>query len=617
MDRRPKLLIVEDEGIVGLDLQEKLTSAGYDVPQVTPSAAEAIRCIEADRPDLVLMDIRIQGPMDGIATAEMIRKRFALPIIFVTAHADVGTLGRAREIGPFGYIVKPISALTLTGTIEMALHKHQMERRMAEHRAWLSTVLNTIPDAVVVTDTQGKVEFMNAAACTLLGRMSDGALGANVAAVLPLQNDETPDFTEHAFERAMLSGEFRLPRETFLHTADGRGNLLVEGQVALSRADVRVAGAVFTLRDVSERGMEDQQIRQEQKMLVLGQFAADLSETFYGLFHGISDSCTRLQEFARNLPDGDSLRRACTLGMLLARDLRDLGHYQSLRPEAVDLNEVIQSTAGLLRNFGGQTLELHLELCKEPAMVLSHRNHLEHVLINVFAHARERLSGAGTIRVLTETLEGQRGLVRMRVEVEKPASADWIPAGPSSEPNAPGIDLSVASAIITAAEGALHVENGASQNSNVEILLPRQRASSLAGHGFAERRGVVLVLGADPPTTLALEKHLEQECYVVISSASAAEALFVAHYYDGKIDAVVADTERVSAKNRERVRAAFLDRNSETRFLALGRDSAGREGEWEIIHKPFQARDIAASLAGSPRDGGPDSGSEASRAAHV
>ena len=159
--RSAKILVVEDEGIIGLQIEHTLIKAGYEVPAVVASAEEALMAVEAFSPDLVLMDIHIDGDQDGVETARIIRDRFHLPVIFVTAHADNATLERAGDIEPFGYIVKPISMLSLLSTIEIALHKHKTEQRLEQHRGWLSTILQSIPDAAIVCDLEGKVEFLH------------------------------------------------------------------------------------------------------------------------------------------------------------------------------------------------------------------------------------------------------------------------------------------------------------------------------------------------------------------------------------------------------------------------------------------------------------------------
>ena len=123
-----RIMIVEDEWAVAEDIKISLQNLGYAISSVTSSGKEAIQKAEEDRPDLVLMDIVLQGEMDGIEAANQIRSRFNIPIVYLTAYADDKVLGRAKITEPFGYIVKPFISEDLKITIEIALYKHKAER---------------------------------------------------------------------------------------------------------------------------------------------------------------------------------------------------------------------------------------------------------------------------------------------------------------------------------------------------------------------------------------------------------------------------------------------------------------------------------------------------------
>ncbi len=125
--KKKKILIVEDEGIVALDLRNTLEKLGYDVPAVAVSGKEALDKAEKFTPDLALMDIVLQGKMDGIETTSLIRSRFNFPVVYLTAYVDEDILERAKITEPFGYMVKPFSQSTLHSTIEMALLKYKIE----------------------------------------------------------------------------------------------------------------------------------------------------------------------------------------------------------------------------------------------------------------------------------------------------------------------------------------------------------------------------------------------------------------------------------------------------------------------------------------------------------
>ncbi|MEO5361529.1 MAG: diguanylate cyclase [Nitrospirota bacterium] len=127
---KTRILIVEDEMISGAFIQNTLEMLGYEVTFVAISAFEAIREAERNRPDLILMDIKIKGAEDGIETAHEIRMRFDIPIIYLTAHSDEATVERAKVTEPFGYVIKPVDSKELKTSIEIALYKHKMEAKL-------------------------------------------------------------------------------------------------------------------------------------------------------------------------------------------------------------------------------------------------------------------------------------------------------------------------------------------------------------------------------------------------------------------------------------------------------------------------------------------------------
>tara|TARA_Y100000588_G_C13989772_1_gene810943 strand:- start:144 stop:827 length:684 start_codon:yes stop_codon:yes gene_type:complete len=122
------ILVVEDESIVALDIQSRLQNLGYQVPTTVGNGELAIEQVEATQPDLVLMDIMLQGELDGVQTAERIKERFDVPVIFLTAYSDESTLQRAKNTSPFGYLLKPFNDRELHTSIEITLTKHQGEK---------------------------------------------------------------------------------------------------------------------------------------------------------------------------------------------------------------------------------------------------------------------------------------------------------------------------------------------------------------------------------------------------------------------------------------------------------------------------------------------------------
>jgi len=121
-----KILVVEDENIVALEIKKRLQKLGYIVPGVASTGEDAIIKAEGILPDLVLMDIMLKGEIDGIQAAGEIRSRFNIPVIYLTAYSDEETLERAKLTEPYGYILKPFEEDDLRTAIEIALYRHQV-----------------------------------------------------------------------------------------------------------------------------------------------------------------------------------------------------------------------------------------------------------------------------------------------------------------------------------------------------------------------------------------------------------------------------------------------------------------------------------------------------------
>lgn len=154
------ILIVEDEAIVAADLAGKLGQLGYEVVGTAARGEEAVELACRLKPEVVLMDIRLIGTMDGIEAAETIRCRYDLPVIYLTAHSDSATLEGAKLSGPFGYILKPFEERELATTVEMALYRHKSDRQLRESEEKYRTLFNTLMEGFciieVILDPDGR-----------------------------------------------------------------------------------------------------------------------------------------------------------------------------------------------------------------------------------------------------------------------------------------------------------------------------------------------------------------------------------------------------------------------------------------------------------------------------
>ena len=243
------VLIVDDEIIIARDLEARLSRLGYEVVGIASTGSEAIALAEKLRPSLVLMDIVLKGALDGIEAATEIRHRWHLPVIYITAYADRGTLERAKVTEPFAYIVKPFSERELHANLEMALYKHRIEQRTRRLESWFGLAIDDVTDAVVTTDREGQITMFNVAAEDLTAWPRAEALGRPMTEVIRLVDRASgrPISMDGLAEAPVVS----LSSETWLLNRNGRRVPVNSTTSRLRDEDGQDSGAVAILRDAN------------------------------------------------------------------------------------------------------------------------------------------------------------------------------------------------------------------------------------------------------------------------------------------------------------------------------------------------------------------------------
>ncbi|MBF0287267.1 MAG: response regulator [SAR324 cluster bacterium] len=190
-----QILIVEDEVFIALGIKKQLENFGYYVLGIASSGDEALSKIVEARPDLVLMDIVIKGEMDGIEVAKRIHDQFEIPIIYLTAYSDHANLQRAKTTEPFGYLLKPFNDRELQITIEIALYKDRVQKRMTDQQRWYSSILNSLGEAVITMDVHQTVLFLNPVAETIFQLKKQDSVGRSLMEACSLCS-QVPDLEQ-------------------------------------------------------------------------------------------------------------------------------------------------------------------------------------------------------------------------------------------------------------------------------------------------------------------------------------------------------------------------------------------------------------------------------------
>ncbi|MEK7328131.1 MAG: response regulator [Chloroflexota bacterium] len=251
MMEKAHILVVEDQNIIAMDLKSRLISLGYGVPAVIAYGEEVAAKAEELKPDLVLMDIRLKGEMDGVQAAEQIHQQFGLPVIYLTAHSDERTLQRARVTEPYGYILKPFEDRELHMAIEIALYKHQMEKKLKESEQWLAATLKSIGDAVIATDSSGRIKFMNPIAEALTGWTQAEGAGQELCTVFNIVSEETRAPAKNPVTRVLQEGIIvGLANHTILVTRDGEEMPIEDSAAPIRDEQGNITGVVLVFVSV-------------------------------------------------------------------------------------------------------------------------------------------------------------------------------------------------------------------------------------------------------------------------------------------------------------------------------------------------------------------------------
>jgi len=246
-----RILVVEDESIVAMDIKHRLESLDYQVSEIASSGEEAVEKAGKTNPDLILMDIVLKGEMDGIDAAQIIKDRFDIPVVYLTAYSDDKTLKRAKITGPFGYIIKPFEDQELHSAIEVALYKHMMESKLKENEKWLYTTLESIGDAVITANKQGEITFMNPVAQEVTGWDLEESLGQPLKDVFKIINEESssPIKINHLLQKNL---SYQLD-PTLLITREGLEIPVNETCSPIKDDKGNINGAVLVFQDIRER----------------------------------------------------------------------------------------------------------------------------------------------------------------------------------------------------------------------------------------------------------------------------------------------------------------------------------------------------------------------------
>jgi len=492
---RARILVVEDEQIVAMDIRAQLLGLAYDVAGIASTAAEALRLCEQRQPDLILMDIQLQGPNDGISAANEVRRRWQIPVVFMTAFSGEETLVRAKNSGPYGYLTKPFQLRQLSAAISVALEQHRRTREIFQEHGWLRTLLTSMSDGVIATDVDGRVTFLNPIAEHLTGWMTAEALGRQIEEVYSLREEDGTPLEQCQLRRVLASNRV-ITRERFLLTPRSGLEIFVEHSAApIHDSQGHPAGAVTIISDVTERERSEKERQRLQAELQRSN--SELSRFSYSVSHDLQAPAASIRALSEVLIRGGEgelktgqLKLVAMMGDAAAGMQRlitsmlqfaQVGHGE-IQIVPVPLNEVIETVRVRLAVAIADS-EAMIE-CGDLPVIYADRVQIEQVFQNLLSNAIQYRRPEETLRITISAEETEAGWIISVRDNGQGIAAEWLERifEPlkrlhGRETPGSGLGLALCRTIIERHGGRIWAESGGvGEGSTIRFLLPHRAA---------------------------------------------------------------------------------------------------------------------------------------------
>jgi len=562
--RSYRVLVVEDEGLIAHDVARRLKSLGHEVLGPAATAEESLEL--APGAEIVLMDIRIDGQRDGIEVALELRARHHLPVIFLTAHADRAILERAKQTGPFGFIVKPLGPASLQTAIEMAIAKHRVERLLEEREAWLRAIVASMADAAVVAGPEGRVRLLNRAAERFTGWTQAEAEGQPVYKVVRLSlgrsgNESASESATNAQEGAdpiavalLRDAPVELDQRSRLLSKDGR-EMEVDGFVAPVRTEQEVLGVVLTFRDSSARRWEERQLRQAHRLEAAGKLAAGAAgeyATLIGIIRKQNEFLLRRYgDFTGAREALEAIHRAAAAADEITRRLDAFGTRQVGQPEVLSVNGLLRRMARLIEAAAGSNIRVAIRPSPGAGRVKADLGQLESALLSLVTHACGVMPDGGQLLIDTARVDLPHAahaepyvllaVTYSALHVTPPETTGAEIERLFDPTSAGSSGLALAQVHWLAAECGGYVSARVNPNggARIELLIPRLADQPLLTGTTGEPASILLV---EPRESVRAELHnsFETAGYNLIEASDADEAIALGEVHEGPLDLLIA-----------------------------------------------------------------------------
>lgn len=557
---KPRLLLVEDEIIVAVDLARRLDQLGYEVVGTVASGEQALALAEKVRPELALVDIRLAGAMDGIEAAKELRSRLQLPVVFLTAYADIATLQRAKMAEPYGYIRKPFEILDLQAVLEIAFYKFQAERKLRASEERHRTILQTTMAGFWLADMQGRLLEVNTAYCRMSGYNEPELLALRIP---DLEATGTIARAVVDVQKIMAHGRDRF--ESLHRRKDGS---IYDVEVNVQYWAVEGGQFVVFLQDITERKQLEERNRQSQKMAAIGRLAGGMAHEFNNILASLMLNLDLAKQVTQETETRESLVEMAELTHRAANLISQLlafSRQSVIQCQPMDLAVVIGQQCKMLNRLLGERIRVEFYLAGTQTWVYADKSSLEQVLLNLCLNARDAMKDGGVLRINLADAEVSAETAAAHLEVQPGKFVCWSVSDTGSGMSAEtmerlfepffttkdvgqgtGLGLATVRGMVEQHHGWVEAETRVGEGSTFRVYLPAV-AQPLIKPAVAPVVGMVrgegtILLVEDELVLLKMGKRLlNRNGYTVLTAMNSEEALAVWAEQRAEIDLLYTD----------------------------------------------------------------------------
>lgn len=565
-----RIAVVEDERLVALDIKNHLERFGYVVPKTFTRAEDALAYLASEAADLILMDIHLEGELDGISAAEQIRRDFDIPVILLTAYADEATIERARSSRPFAYLIKPFNSRELRTSIVISIERHNLERAVRERQMLLDTVIENVGEGIFLCDHAGTVRYVNGIAASMVGSAPEELYERKLSEVLTFTDGDT-------MEEAANSRGY----QTLIDT---RGE---EIPVDLRVAEIPDRNKVYVLQDVREHIAHERELLQKEEQLSHARKMEAIGRLAGGIAHEFNNLLTVIMGYARLIADAaketegegpvdalwfgrnaEGILSAASGSTSMIRQLLSFGRYEEQQPRRVSLNGIIESLDKILTRLMGEQIAVNFSLGEDRTSVVVDPGRIEQSLINLVINARDAMPDGGVLTISTRLalFEESTTVVSGAMPPGPYVSLSVADTGRGIERrtlsrifepffttkdrgSGTGLGLAAVYSTVEQAKGYLDVISQSDAGTMFTIYLPAAPGEERAGTEEPPEEiekspggeGRVLVVVPDQDIRKMLAQLLSSHGYTVFETSNPGEALIVVEELSESFDLTICD----------------------------------------------------------------------------